>query len=147
MQELMNKKVNLFTIHNRQHSITGTIKGWDDMQEHLILEPQHMIIPFKHIAKLEVLEPITLPTVNELAWHATSQGVLRFVMHEPAQFENAIYFRSPVTVWQGDQLLCMNSRIDEHNQEHVRMENGATYRKADCTFIVQSNLNIYHGSC
>lgn len=59
-------------------------------------------------------------------------------MRERQQFDNAVYFKSAVTVWKGDQLVAFNSVIVSHTKGAVTLQDGQNLMKGTHIFVVRS---------
>lgn len=55
------------------------------------------------------------------------------LLSTPADFDNAIYFQTPVSVWQDGRILDYGGIIQSHTDEAVRI-NDAYYLKSVCEF-------------
>ncbi|OPA78515.1 hypothetical protein BVG16_11640 [Paenibacillus selenitireducens] len=145
MNDLLGKKVKIYYGQDMQHVAVGLVQTWDEANEIITLAPDGTMIPFDTIAKVDVLDPIDKP-VDLASDPSYKSGNVRFVMHAAVQFDNAIYFQSPVSVWQEDHILCFENRMIHHTADDVTMKDGQTFRKADCQFIVKSMLGIHFES-
>lgn len=59
-----------------------------------------------------------------------------YTLKSPFDFDNAIFFRKPVEVWQDGQLLDYGGLIQAHSENSVTI-NGEKYLKATCEFRVR----------
>ncbi|MNN69703.1 hypothetical protein D3C81_1855140 [compost metagenome] len=59
-------------------------------------------------------------------------------MRERQQFDNAVYFKSAVTVWKGDQLIAYNTTIVSHTKGSVTLKDGQNLLKSSHIFVVRS---------
>lgn len=143
MNDLVGKKVKIYYGQDMQHAAIGFVEAWDEPNETVTLAPDGKVIQFHSIAKVDVLDPIEKP-MDLASDPSYRSGNVRFVMHAAVQFDNAIYFQSPVSVWQGDRILTFENRVIHHTLEDVTMKDGQIFRKAECQFIVKSNIGIQH---
>lgn len=51
-------------------------------------------------------------------------------------FDNALYFAAPVSVWQNGKILDYGGQIDKHTDEDVWI-NGNGYLKSTCEFRIR----------
>jgi len=61
-----------------------------------------------------------------------------YVMRERQQFDNAVYFKSAVTVWKGEMLIALNTTIVSHTKGSVTLEDGQCLMKGTHLFVVRS---------
>jgi len=54
-----------------------------------------------------------------------------------ADFDNAVYFRSKIEVWQNGELLEDGVCIIDHSPEAVTVSDGCHYLKYYCEFLPQ----------
>jgi len=145
MEKLVGKHVIVYYGQRMQLTAHGTLSEWDEQEEMITLSPDGIRIPIGQIAKVELMEPIE--PRSELARDpAYRSGNVRFVMHDPVQFDNAIYFQSPVSIWHKDHLICHENRIIHHTAHEVTIQDGTVFRKDECQFIVKSMIGIQHAS-
>ncbi|AWB45238.1 hypothetical protein DCC85_14050 [Paenibacillus sp. CAA11] len=116
---------------------TGRIDGWDHEKRRLQLGPKLMFIPLDDILKITVSEAGTHRRGPAAGVAARSHSV-GYVMKDPIQFDNAIHFRSPVTVWAGDEVLRYRAVIVAHNSREVVLRTGEVLSKQEHEFVVRS---------
>jgi hypothetical protein len=61
-----------------------------------------------------------------------------YVMRERQQFDNAVYFKSAVSVWKDDLLLAFNTTIVSHTKGTVTLQDGQSLLKGTHQFVVRS---------
>ncbi|WP_018756630.1 hypothetical protein [Paenibacillus terrigena] len=145
MKNLVGKQVMVYYGQRMQLTAQGTLSEWNEQEEMITLAPEGIRIPIAQIAKVELLEPVEAR--SELAQDpAYRSGNVRFVMHDTVQFDNAIYFQSPVSIWHKDRLICHENRIIHHTEHEVTIQGGTVFRKDECQFIVKSMIGIQHSS-
>ncbi|MDP4096901.1 hypothetical protein OIN60_08965 [Paenibacillus sp. P96] len=112
--------------------IRGTVERMNYADKCLILGPKMQSIPFEQIS---VIEPLNADHKGRSRRRLNSVG---YVMSDMLQFDNAVYFQSAVTVWQGEQLVAYNLRIRSHDRNFAVMADGRKLSKDTCTFVVRS---------
>ncbi len=59
-----------------------------------------------------------------------------YVLKNPADFDNAILFQTPVQVWQNGEIIEYGGIIEEHGIGSVKIQ-GNYYLKSTCEFRVR----------
>ncbi|MFC3745605.1 hypothetical protein [Paenibacillus sp. GCM10012306] len=109
----------------------GILRKWDLSLRIAVIGHQEITVPFQDIVYIKALAPKerALPP----ALHAVG-----YVMRERQQFDNAVYFKSAVTVWKGDKLIALNTTIVSHTKGSVMLEDGQSLMKGNHIFVVRS---------
>ncbi|CAH0120034.1 MULTISPECIES: hypothetical protein [unclassified Paenibacillus] len=138
MNDLIGKRVQIFYGDHMQYKVSGTIDEWDENGQYVRLEPEGIVLQFQDIAKIELLEAVDRIAESPApSYHA---GNIRFVMRNSVQFDNAILFRSAVSVWKDNRMLVLEGIIAEHSEDTVTMTDGRQFPKSECQFVVKSIL-------
>ncbi|OKP84671.1 hypothetical protein A3844_19475 [Paenibacillus helianthi] len=109
----------------------GVLRKWDPAASVAVIGHQEIAVPFRDIVYIKALAPkerSLAPTLH----------VVGYVMRERQQFDNAIYFKSAVTVWKGDQLIAYNTTIVSHTKGSVTLKDGQNLPKVGHIFVVRS---------
>ncbi|MBP1999267.1 hypothetical protein J2Z69_000286 [Paenibacillus shirakamiensis] len=119
---------------------SGTIEGWDRAARRLLLGPRPMAIPIDDIIRIQ---PGSRGRKNarraiKSKTDKASAHSVGYVMKNHVQFDNAIYFKSPVTIWKGDKLLYFRTVIHVHTDQEVVLASGETLDKTNHVFVVRS---------
>ncbi|MFP4978730.1 hypothetical protein ACE6ED_25210 [Paenibacillus sp. CN-4] len=111
--------------------VRGVLRKWDVSMGRAIIGHHETAVPFRRIAMIRALpsrERALPPVLHSVG----------YVMRSRIQFDNAIYFKSAVTVWKGDRLIALNTVIVAHTKGSVTLEDGRTLPKSQHTFVVRS---------
>lgn len=138
MNDLIGKRVQIFYGDQMQYKVSGTIDEWDENGQYVRLEPEGIVLHFQDIAKIELLEAVD--RIAESPAPSYLAGNIRFVMRNSVQFDNAILFRSAVSVWKDNRMLVLEGIIAEHSEDTVTMADGRKFPKSECQFVVKSIL-------
>ncbi|USB34546.1 hypothetical protein [Paenibacillus sp. YPG26] len=119
---------------------TGTIEAWDKAANKLILGPRSIAVPLDDIIKIQpgsrgrrVARRVLKTKTEKAAPHSVG-----YIMKNRVQFDNAIYFKSPVAVWRANKLLHYHTTIHQHNEHEVILITGEKYLKQNHMFVVRS---------
>lgn len=135
MHQWKGRQVILYHGNNgRIQKVRGTLEKWDDIRKYVILGPKMLAIPFEHVAYITMLPPGR----ERRSRHPAKLNPIGYVMSDPLQFDNAIYFQSAVTVWKDDQLIAYNIKLASHTDCNVVLEDGQTLSKEGHLFVVRS---------
>ncbi|WP_150265940.1 hypothetical protein [Paenibacillus tepidiphilus] len=111
--------------------LRGVLRKWDAAAGVAVIGHQEIAVPFHDIVFIKALAP----KERALAPVLHSVG---FCLRERLQFDNAIYFKSAVTVWRGDQLVAYNTTIISHTKGSVTLQGGQHVPKGAHLFVVRS---------
>ncbi|MCL6604195.1 MAG: hypothetical protein K6T94_15125 [Paenibacillus sp.] len=111
--------------------LKGVLRKWDPVIERAVIGHQEISVPFRDIAWIKSLAP------KERALKPVLHSV-GYVMRERQQFDNAVYFKSAVTVWKGEVLIALNTTIVSHTKGSVTLEDGQNLMKGTHIFVVRS---------
>lgn len=109
----------------------GSIEGWDSHNRSILHGAKAEVIPLDHI----------LNDKAEGAGASKAKGAphsVGYVMHDRIQFDTAVFFKSPVMVWQKDRLIYLHTTLSKHNDREVILATGETLIKEDYVFVVRS---------
>ncbi|MBW4081891.1 hypothetical protein [Paenibacillus sp. S150] len=109
----------------------GVLRKWDPAASVAVIGHQEIVVPFRDIVFIKALAP------KERAF-APALHAVGYVMRERQQFDNAVYFKSAVTVWKGDQLIAYNTAIISHTKGSVTLKDGQSLLKGTHVFVVRS---------
>ncbi|KGE18042.1 hypothetical protein [Paenibacillus wynnii] len=109
----------------------GVLRKWDAALGQVVIGHQEIAVPFRDIAWIKALAP------KERALPPVLHSV-GYVMRERQQFDNAIYFKSAVTVWKDEVLIALNTTIVSHTRGSVTLEDGQCLMKGTYLFVVRS---------
>lgn len=109
----------------------GVLRRWDLATSVAVIGHQEIAVPFRDIVYIKALAP------KERALPPVLHSV-GYIMRERLQFDNAVYFKSAVTVWKGDQLVAFNATIIAHTKGSVTLHGGQNLPKGNHTFVVRS---------
>lgn len=109
----------------------GVLRKWDQAASMAVIGHQEIAVPFQDIVYIKALAP------KERAFPPKLNAV-GYVMKERQQFDNAVYFKSSVTVWKGDQLVAFNTTILSHTKGSVTLASGQSVLKGNHVFVVRS---------
>lgn len=125
---------------NQDDIYTGTIEGWDEAANKLLLGPRSISVPLDDIIRIQpgsrgkrFARRVMKTKTEKAAPHSVG-----YIMKNRVQFDNAIYFKSPVTVWRDNQLLHYRTAIHQHNEHEVILITGEKYSKHNHMFVVRS---------
>ncbi|MDO7905314.1 hypothetical protein Q5741_02660 [Paenibacillus sp. JX-17] len=134
MRHWVGRQVVIFSGPDRQTRLQGVLEKWDDTKQCVVLGPKMSVIPFSEIATIQ-----PLPSLRERRTVPRSKLYpVSYIMKVPMQFDNAVYFKSWVTVWRGNRLIAYGTRLKRHDREHAVLEDGRILRKDSHTFVVRS---------
>lgn len=128
--------VTILRVHEDK-ACSGRIDGWDLEKRRLVLGPKPTFISFEDILK------ITVTGERPYRWRASAgrtagRHTVGYKMKDRIQFENAIHFHSPVTIWKGDQVVKLRAVIVSHNAQQVVLRTGEVLNKQEHCFVVRS---------
>ncbi|WP_410514619.1 hypothetical protein PaeBR_09680 [Paenibacillus sp. BR2-3] len=109
----------------------GVLRKWDSALGRVVIGHQEISVPFRDIALIKALAP------KERALPPVLHSV-GYVMRERQQFDNAVYFKSAVTVWKGEMLIALNTTIVSHTKGSVTLKDGQCLMKGTHLFVVRS---------
>ncbi|MFB5759353.1 hypothetical protein [Paenibacillus medicaginis] len=112
--------------------VSGTVERMNYADKSLILGPGMQSIPFN---KINVIQPLHTDSKKRSRTKLHSVG---YIMSDMLQFDNAVYFQSAVTVWQGERLIAYNSSVRSHDRDFAVMADGRKLSKNDYLFVVRS---------
>lgn len=125
---------------NQDDIYTGIIESWDAAANKLILGPRPIAVPLDDIIKIQpgsrnrrYARKVMKTKTDRAVPHSVG-----YVMKNQVQFDNAIYFKSPVTVWSGNNLLHFRTAIHHHNEHEVILVSGERLDKQKHLFVVRS---------
>lgn len=143
MEDLVGRRVSICYGNQMQYEAVGTVQEWDEVNEFVRLAPDDLILGFKDIAKIEVMDAIETTVAEALSARSYQARNVRFVMSSSVQFDNALYFQSAVSVWKGDRMACLEGIIVDHTDDTVTMQDGQIFNKTECQFTVKSILGSH----
>lgn len=117
-----------------KRKLRGTLEHINYSQQSVVLAPRMLQIPFQDILTIQaapLLKERRLPSV-------AAPHVVGYIMKESLQFDNAIYFQSVVTIWDGDRILAYACRLRSHGPNEVVLQDGRRLDKRRYTFVVRS---------
>lgn len=119
---------------------TGTIEGWDRAANKLLLGPRSIAVPIEDIIKIQPGSRGKRFARKVMKTRTVKAGPhsVGYIMKNRVQFDNAVYFKSPVAVWRDNQLLHYQTAIQYHNEHEVMLITGEKYSKLSHTFVVRS---------
>lgn len=109
----------------------GILRKWDPSRRMAVIGHQEITVPFSDIVYIKALAP------KERALPPTLHSV-GYIMRDRGQFDNAIYFKSAVSVWKGDKLIALNTTIISHTKGSVTLADGQNLMKGNHVFVVRS---------
>ncbi|MEK3731074.1 MULTISPECIES: hypothetical protein [Paenibacillus] len=116
-------------IQRTDHAMTtveGVLKGWDTVQEKVILAPGDLAIPFRSIHRIRQAD-------SSAALHS-----IGYIISHNIQFDNAIYFGSSVMIWKGNRLVAGHAILTAHDEQTVTLSDGRRLLKDEHIFVVRS---------
>ncbi|MGW8825724.1 hypothetical protein ACWGNU_26775 [Paenibacillus lautus] len=126
MKHWIGRHVVIQRLDGAKSTVEGVLKGWDPVQEKVILGPGELIIPFRAIHR--IMPRNSYPALNSIG----------YVVSHTIQFDNAVYFGSCVMVWRGNQLVSSQAILTSHDEDTVTLSNGMILRKDEHDFVVRS---------
>ncbi|ULO09073.1 hypothetical protein H1230_10055 [Paenibacillus sp. 19GGS1-52] len=109
----------------------GVLRKWDSSTRIAVIGHQEIAVPFRDIVFIKALAP------RERALPPVLHSI-GYIMRERQQFDNAVYFKSAVSVWKDDQLLAFNTTIVSHTKGTVTLQDGQNLLKGTHLFVVRS---------
>lgn len=135
MQHWIGRRVMVVRMDGRKDPVQGILLKWDEEAEFVVIGAKRIKIPFAQIARIHALPE---DAHNRKKKARSSLHSVGYVMRQPLQFDNAIYFRSAVTVWKGPKLIAYRAIIVSHDPIYVELEDGRKLEKDLYTFVVRS---------
>ncbi|WP_223066408.1 hypothetical protein [Paenibacillus caui] len=135
-EKWIGRHVTVFRI-NDDRTYSARVDGWDPEKGRLQLGPKPVYISADDILKIMPSEPGPFrrgPAAGVSA-HPHSVG---YVLNDSLQYENAILFRSPVTVWKGDRVIRYRAIIVAHDKVEVTLRSGEKLLKQEYCFVARS---------
>lgn len=131
MKHWVGKPVMMFCGDRPYRIMKGVLRKWDTAALVAVIGHQEIAVPFRDIVFIKALAPKerALPPV---------QHSVGYVMKERQQFDNAVYFKSAVTVWKEDKLIAFNTTILAHSKGAVTLRDGQDLLKSSHVFVVRS---------
>ncbi|AKG35577.1 hypothetical protein [Paenibacillus durus] len=112
-------------------TLRGVLRKWDSAAGRVVIGHHEAGIPIRDIAIIKALAP------KERALPPVLHSV-GYILKDRLQFDNAVYFKSAVTVWKGDRLIALNTTLGSHTKGSVTLEDGRTLMKGTHLFVVRS---------
>ena len=109
----------------------GVLRKWDLSASVAVIGHQEIAVPFRDIVYIKALAP------KERALPPVLHSI-GYVMRERQQFDNAVYFKSAVSVWKEDKLIAFNTTITSHTKGSVTLQDGQNLMKGNHIFVVRS---------
>lgn len=109
----------------------GILRKWDLSASVAVIGHQEIAVPFQDIVVIKALAP------RERALPPVLHSV-GYVMRERQQFDNAVYFKSAVSVWKEERLIALNTTIVSHTKGSVTLQDGQNLMKGNHIFVVRS---------
>lgn len=135
MKGWIGRRVTIYCNDNLHTRVKGTLRKWDDVNERLTIGPHDLILPFSDVCTIQLLS-------DGKSAPAAAPNPVGYIMRDTGQFDNAVYFRSPVMIWIKDRLAAHRATIQSHDAKTVTLSDGRTFRKAECTCVVRSMKSI-----
>lgn len=132
MRQWIGREVIVHYKNNGMAQARGTVERMNYVNKCLILGSGMQEIPFDQI---HIIQPLYTDSNKR---SRTKLHAVGYIISDMIQFDNAVYFQSAVTVWQGEQLMAYNSIIRSHNRDFATMADGRKLSKKDHTFVVRS---------
>lgn len=131
MKHWVGKPVIMYCGERPYTIMKGILRKWDLSTSVAVIGHQEIAVPFREIVVIKALAPKerALPPVL---------NAVGYVMKERQQFDNAIYFKSAVTVWKEDRLIALNTIIVSHTKGSVTLQDGQNLLKGNHVFVVRS---------
>ncbi|BCG60149.1 hypothetical protein [Paenibacillus sp. URB8-2] len=131
MRHWVGKPVIVYLREPQYASMRGVLRKWDSAAGRVVIGHQEIGVPIRDIAMIKALAP------KERALPPVLYSV-GYIMKDRLQFDNAVYFKSAVTVWKGDRLIALNTTLVSHTKGAVTLEDGRTLLKGTHLFVVRS---------
>lgn len=131
MRHWVGRPVIMFCGEPPYRIVKGVLRRWDASLQAAVVGHQETIVPFRTIVMIKPLAP------RERALPPKPHAV-GYVLKDRLQFDNAVYFKSAVSVWKGDRLLERNIQIASHTKGSVTLTNGRNLVKHNHIFVVRS---------
>ncbi|KAA9007534.1 hypothetical protein F4V43_03320 [Paenibacillus spiritus] len=131
MRQWIGKPVILYCGEPPYVTFRGVLRKWDAAAGRIVVGHQETGVPLREIVMIKALAPkerALPPALNPVG----------YCMRERQQFDNAVYFKSAVTVWKGDRLIALNTTLASHTKGSVTLEDGRTLIKGNHQFVVRS---------
>ncbi|MFM9280637.1 hypothetical protein [Paenibacillus jiagnxiensis] len=132
MRQWIGRQVIVHYENDGMMQVRGTVERMNYTDKSLILGPGMQTIPFDRIS---IIQPLHTDSRNRSRTKLHSVG---YIMSDMLQFDNAVYFQSAVTVWQGERLIAYHSSVRSHDRDFVIIADGQKLSKKDYTFVVRS---------
>lgn len=126
MKHWIGRHVVIQRLDGAKSMVEGVLKGWDPVQEKVILGPGELVIPFRSIHR--IMPRNAYPALNSIG----------YVVNHTIQFDNAVYFGSSVMIWRGNRLVSSQAILTSHDEDTVTLSNGMILRKDEHYFVVRS---------
>lgn len=136
MQHWIGRRVIVDRMDGHKDPVQGILLKWDDEAQLVVVGAKRIKIPFAQIARIHALPEDAHGRGKRKA--RSSLHSVGYIMRQPLQFDNAIYFRSAVTIWKGPKLIAYRAVVKSHDQTYVELENGQKLEKDLYTFVVRS---------
>ncbi|WP_211745386.1 hypothetical protein [Paenibacillus sp. Marseille-Q4541] len=136
MQHWIGRRVMVVRMDGRKDPVQGILLKWDEEAELIVVGAKRIKIPFAQIARIQTLPEDAHGRGKKKA--RSSLHSIGYIMRQSIQFDNAIYFRSAVTIWKGPKLIAYRATITSHDQFQVELEDGQIFEKDLYTFVVRS---------
>lgn len=136
MQHWVGQRVLVERTGERKDPVQGILLKWDVNAEMIVIGAKKVKIPFSQIVRIHSLPEDAYGKGKKKA--RSGLHPVGYVMRQSIQFDNAIYFKSAVTVWKGAKLISYRTTIKSHNKESVWLEDGTMLEKDLYTFVVKS---------
>ncbi|WP_379131773.1 hypothetical protein [Paenibacillus sp. sgz500958] len=131
MKHWVGRPVILYCGEPPYRTMKGVLRKWDTVLGRAVIGHQEIAVPFRDIALIKALTP------KERAFPPVLHSV-GYIMRERRQFDNAIYFKSAVTVWRGEKLIALHTTIIAHTKGAVTLADGQNLQKGNHIFVVRS---------
>ncbi|MEK5060296.1 hypothetical protein BK126_14115 [Paenibacillus sp. FSL H7-0326] len=136
MKHWVGQRVLVERAGGRKDPVQGILLKWDADAEIIVVGAKRVKIPFSQIVRIHRLPEDAYGKGKKRA--RSSIHTVGYVMRQSIQFDNAIYFKSAVTVWKGVKLISYRTTISSHDDHNVVLEDGTVLDKELYTFVVRS---------
>lgn len=135
MKHWIGRQVVIYLERNSYFQIKGILRKWDSSGFCIVKGLNEKKIYFQEISKIELANAID-PYQKEL--ERSLLHSVGYMLTSDIQFDNAIYFKSFIMVWNKDQLMTYGTKITAHDKEYVTLIDGTALKKDQFQFVVRS---------
>ncbi|AJS57795.1 hypothetical protein [Paenibacillus sp. IHBB 10380] len=131
MKHWIGRQVIVYSDTEHHPPIIGILRRWDSSGFCIVGGTYNKKIYFRNIRKIEKVN-------GSRESQSSSLHSVGYIMNTSLQFDNAIYFKSFVMIWNKDELFAYGVTLMAHDNETVTLSDDRILYKDQFQFVVRS---------